>query len=518
MRLRAILLLGFLAALTVAADSAKRSATKGESVLRVETRLVEVNVVAHDSKGKAVTDLRRDEFTVFDNGKKVPIDVFSAIRIEGTPSLTPLPANTFSNRIGLPSATVILLDGLNTSFEDQTWARTEVVRFLEELDPQDRVAIYLLGDHLIVLENFTSEPKVLLQVVKNAKSRLSWELAASTPPELTPGTRAFNAQTSQEDMMARFEQFESSFFILDRVYRTMDALTAIANYLTEFPGRKNLIWVSAAFPLSIGGAADPKNLGPEFQRAARALDNASVAVYPVDARGLVAPGAPGVIDESIGATHSTMDELADYTGGRAFYNTNDLAVPMRRAADDSRADYTLGFYPHTRWDGRYHNLKVKANRPGVHLGHRRGYYASLGPAASEDQTSTSLSQAIMSPLDTTSLGLTVSIEQRVEKPARRFKLRITADAHSITFRNNKGGKAAGLDFIFAQLDPWGKIVSDVRHMVTLGIADKDMDVVLARGVSLNDLLEVTPGATQLRLIVRDSASGNMGSVTLPLGH
>ena len=89
--------------------------------------------------------------------------------------------------------------------------------------------------------------------------------------------------------------------------------------------------------------------------------------------------------------------------------------------------------------------------------------------------------------------------------------------HNVTFQDKKGGKAASLDFISAQLDTEGEVVSDVRHTVNLTVAEKGMDVVFERGLSFNGFLEVTPGATQLRLVVRDTASGNMGSVTVPLG-
>jgi len=582
MKARVILLSGLCSLLAVAGDPADehtKSATKDESVLHVETRLVEVNVVAQDSKGNAITDLTRDDFTLFDNGKKVPIDVFSAISVETAPTAPTLPPNTFTNRIGgrrAPSnVTVILLDGLNTRVEDQTWARAEVVSFLEKLQPQDRVAIYLLGEHLYILQDFTSNPKILLEILKKAKSRPSKELAGSAGLDATPGAArsvdletaleqvagasgsgagstgpnttglqlgaAASVQAAEEAIFASFEQHEGSFFVVDRVGRTLDALTAIANHLAEFAGRKNLIWVSGSFPVAIGfeqprqpgDTRDQLAFGPEVERAVRALNNADFAVYPVDARGLIAGGlADGLTSiagrgvagegglknpENLYSTYGTMTDLADHTGGRAFFNTNDLAVPMRRAVDDSRADYTLGFYPHIRWDSAYHDLKVKVNRPGVHLRYRRGYYASVGPAAAEDQTTASLRQAIVSPLDSTGVGLTVAIEQRVEQPARRLKLRITADAHNVTFQDKKGGKAASLDFISAQLDTEGKVVSDVRHTVNLTVAEKGMDVVFERGLSFNGFLEVTPGATQLRLVVRDTASGNMGSVTVPLG-
>jgi len=582
MKTRLVLLCAFSALLAVAGDFAddhSKSATKDESVLHVETRLVEVNVVAQDSKGNAVTDLTRDDFTLFDNGKTVPIDVFSAISLETAPAAPTLPPNTFTNRVGGPrapsSVTLILLDGLNTRYEDQTWARAEVLRFLEKLQPQDRVAIYLLGEHLYILQDYTSNPKILLEILKKAKSRVSKELAGSAGPEATPGAAragdletaleqvggvsgsgpgsaglnatglqlggAMGAQAQEEAIFASFETHESSFFVVDRVKRTLDALTAIANNLAQFPGRKNLIWVSAAFPVGIGSdqprqpgdTRDQLNFGHDVERAVRALNNADLAVYPVDARGLIAgylsegtttmggrgaAGEGGLPNpENVYSTQGTMTDLADHTGGRAFLNTNDLVTPMRRAADDSRADYTLGFYPHIRWDGAYHELKAKVNRPGVHLRYRRGYYASLGPTATGDQTTAALSQAIASPLDSTSVGLTVSVVQQVEKPARRLKLRITADARNLTFQDKQGGKAASLDFIFAQLNTPGKVVSDVRHTLNLAIAEKGMDAVLARGLSVNDLLEVTPGATQVKLVVRDTASGNMGSVTVPLG-
>ncbi|PYV15214.1 MAG: hypothetical protein DMG21_15695 [Acidobacteria bacterium] len=503
MKARVLLLSAFAALLVAAAnyaDEHTKPASKGESVLRVETRLVQVNVVAQDSKGNAITGLTRDDFTLFDNGKKIPIDEFSAVSIATQPNAPTLAPRTFTNRVGLPSATVILLDGLNTAVEDQTWARAEVISFLEKLEPQDRVAIFLLGDHLMVLQNFTSDPKVLLAVLKNTKPRAPQELGASAPPAPTPGSAkqvdletalaqlggatgagsgatgpnttgmgaaaASNAQAQEEAVMIQFEQHQASFFVMDREGRTVAALVAIANFLAQFPGRKNLVWVSSSFPVGVGfdtqrqagDTRDQVQFTSDIKRLGKALNNADLAIYPVDPRGLVAggAGATGVTTmqthNSAGAdlpdanhyysTRGIMEELADDTGGKAYYNTNDLAGVIRRAVDDYQADYTLGFYPHIQWDGRYHDLKVKVNRPGVHLRYRKGYFASLVPAADTDQGTVLLAQAVASPLDSTGLGLTVAIVQQVEKPARRVKLHITTDAHGLTFQEKNGEKAA----------------------------------------------------------------------------
>ena len=133
-----------------------------------------------------MTDLSRNDFTLYDNGKPVPIDEFSAVSLQRAPAET-LPPNTFSNRVGgQPIITVVLLDGLNTSFQDQSWARTEVVRFLEKLRPEDRVAIFMLGEHLYVLQNFTSDPQILLAALRNAKIRNPREVAGSAPPQSNP--------------------------------------------------------------------------------------------------------------------------------------------------------------------------------------------------------------------------------------------------------------------------------------------------------------------------------------------
>jgi VWFA-related protein len=570
-RLRVALFLSFLAALALAARSANQSATQGETVLRVETRLIEVNVIAQDSKGHAATSLTRDDFKLFDNGKEIPIDVFSAISAESAPVTSPLPPNTFSNRIqgAPPSVTAILLDGLNTSFADQTWARTEVVRFLEELRPQDRVAIFLLGDHLYLLQNFTSDPKALLEVLKSSKARVPRELAASAPRETPPGATqpvdiqtalqqltsslpsgpgggggsapstasvqagaAANAQAQAEAIMLQFETHSSSFFVMDRVARTMAALIAIANYVAQFPGRKNLIWVSAGFPIAIGfdqprapgDTRDQVHFTPELERAFKALNNADLAVYPVDARGLVASDGAAATrsgDTNVNdfySSHGTMDELADHTGGRAFYNSNDLAGVIQRALDDSQADYTLGFYPHhISWDGQYHELKVKVTRPGIHLRYRKGYYAALDTPNNDEQTAALLKRALYSPLDSTGLGLNVTVQKVFKEPPKKVVLRISMDAHNITFQDRNGDKTVELEMLFSQAGADGSVLNTFQQSVNMRIAGRGMDVILNRGLTMGKWVGLVDGATSLEIVVRDSASGNTGSLRIPLG-
>jgi VWFA-related protein len=137
---------------------------------------------------------------------------------------------------------------------------------------------------------------------------------------------------------------------------TMVALLAIADHAAGIPGRKNLVWLTASLP----------STGPAI---ARLLNQANIAIYPVDARGLVASFNPHF--RPIGL--DVMQELADETGGRAFYNNNDISGAIRKAVDDSDVSYTLGFYLNSgSLDGQFHELKIRVDRPGLEVRYPSG--------------------------------------------------------------------------------------------------------------------------------------------------
>lgn len=592
MKTGAKVFLGFVAAILMFGNPANQHAFQNNSVIRVETRLVEISVVAQDSSGRAVSDLSRNDFTLYDNGKPVPIDEFSAVSLQRAPAEA-LPPNTFSNRLGaLPIITVVLLDGLNTSFQDQTWARTEVVRFLEELRPEDRVGIMLLGEHLSVLQNFTSDPQLLLAALRNANIRNPREVAGSAAPQSideadtasvnvmgnsaqaqgasspAPGQTATSAaagaslgaaagaageaaaMAQMEAIMNQFQGHESAFFQVDRVQRTLDALIAIANYLGHFPGRKNLIWVSSGFPISIGfdtarqpgDTRDQIHFTSDLQRAYKtlnaALNNANMAIYPVDARGLIA-GAPGTLDmNGFYSSLDTMKEIASTTGGQAFYNTNNITRAMRAAADDSKASYELGFYLHDiKWNGQYHTLKVKVSQPGVHLRYRQGYFATkeapkTAKTGDQDKVETQFNQALYSPLDSPGLGLRVTLEKVthlggtrrllgtdkvVPYHKDRALLAINVDARDIALHSGSGGGSVQLALVLAQTGADGKVLDAARYDMKMHVAANGVQRLLGQGLRMEKWVDLVQGVTSLDLVVRDPTSGELGSVRIPVG-
>jgi len=589
--------LGFVAAILILGNPANNPADQNNGVIRTETSLVEISVVAQDSSGRAVTDLSRNDFTLYDNGKPVPIDEFSAVSLRRGPA-EKLPPNTFSNRVGgQPIITVVLLDGLNTSFQDQSWARTEVVQFLEKLRPEDRVGIMLLGEHLYVLQNFTSDPQLLLAALRNAPVRNPREVGGSAAPPSNPEeadqasvnvigapssvdlasaqqaaiSAAANAGSSagaaaagaaaasageaadmarMDAIMTQFQGHTSAFFQVDSVQRTLDALIAIAKYLAHFPGRKNLIWVSSAFPISIGfdtprspgDTRDQIHFTSDFEHTNKilnaALNNANMAIYPVDARGLVA-GAPGTTDwNKFYSSQGTMKELASQTGGQAFVNTNDIARAMRAAADDSQASYELGFYLHDiKWNNQFHALKVKVSRPNVHLRYRQGYFATkespkTAKTGDQDKIEAQFNQALYSPLDSPGLGLTVTLEKVTHKTDTRrllgtnkvvpyhkdrALLGINVNTHDITLQSGSAGRSVQLAMVLAQTAADGKVLDATRYDIKMRVLDSGVQRLKGEGLRLEKWVDLVQGATSLELVVRDPSSGVLGSVRIPVG-
>jgi VWFA-related protein len=442
----------------------------------------------------------------------------------------------------VPTAvTVVLLDGLNTQFLDMAYARNQVIKFLEQLQPQDRVALYTLTDQLRVLHDFTSDATSLLRAVQRYKGHYSSELAASEDIDTSD-----TGNQLLDDFLNAASQRMADFYTVNRVQRTAAAIEEIANHLAALPGRKNLVWVSGAFPFYIGLDLDPtpanataerRTFSYEVERAVRALNNANLAIYPVDARGLIGPafanpnlsptrggmpgrgGVPRTITLSPNrANFDTMNILADRTGGRAYYNTNDIRGSIRRAIDDSRVTYVLGYYPtHQDWDGKFREIKVKVNRPGLELRSRRGYFAFPEKKLDPRQVQAVLREAVSSPLDATDLGLTVRVTP-VEIPGmRQVKTEFNVAQRDLTLNADGNRWVGAIDVLFVQFSPQGKALKSDLKTIGMNLTQAKYNQVKQVGAIFTIDEPIVDGAGQLRVVVRDTTSGSLGSVSVPLG-
>ncbi len=485
-------------------------------VLRSTTHLVQVNVIALDKNHQPVSNLAAADFYLSDDGRTQRISVFSVEKNEATTSNSrALPPNTFSNRwqdrAEAPSSvTVLLLDAINTRFEDQAYACQQALKFVEQIHPPDLIAIYAAGKDLRLLHDFSSDAKALGAALQSYKGAVPSELdasldsqsgaqavQASLPGRLGGGSVAGGSAASASVSTRRARAAsESDFRVLRRSTTTVGAIIAIANYLARLPGRKNLIWVSGGFPFYLGSESltrpgtmprDSGAIRELLESAARALNNANLAIYPVDARGLMTQSLFDVREraasrgswESVpGLTPGTseiqaMRDIADRTGGRAYYNTNGLTEAMHQALEDARVTYVLGYYPtHSKWDGKFHAIKLSVTRPGVELRYRRGYFAVPDEVLASGESQARLQAAVWSPLEATRLGFSVRVAPHSaaagSKPAQ-LDLESELDARELTFRPQGDRMVGQVDLLIAELSGGGHNLGAIVQTVNLSL-------------------------------------------------
>jgi VWFA-related protein len=550
---------------TAAKPAAQSPQQNSSPPLRAATRLVQVSIVVQDKHGNPVTGLTKDDFVLLDENKPQTIQVFS-VQTNQVPASPPaaLPPDVYTNRVqeraAVPTAiTVILLDGLNTKFEDQTYARKQVVKFLQQIQPQDRIALYTLGSKLHVLQDFTSDSTSLLAAINQYSGR--------TPSELqTPSAEKMGSQMLEEFINSSY-QAESTFYMKDRVQKTMAALTEIAAHVGTLPGRKNLIWVSGSFPILVGFdniIAGPQNdvtpFGKDIEEAARALNDANLAVYPVDARGLMTfvmnsgprSSSPNIGGDSLRydqtarsrptatsgigtaaqaaitgsgsrmsgpdpASLTTLLTLADRTGGKAFYNTNDILGAIRQAVDDSRLTYEIGYYPEDiAWDGTFHRIQVQTKDKGGRVRARKGYFAMPEPQLTQERRQAIIARIATGPLDATGIGVKVRVRSTVTQPERKMKMMLYFNPHEFSFAQRDGRWEGIVDTVFVELDDKGQPVAAVDETLNLNFDDAKFNSLLKEGIRYEKQITIAPTTIEVRVLLRDVTNGNVGSIQIPL--
>ena len=511
--------------------------------VRSATYLVHISVIVEDKNGQPVADLTKDDFAISDRGKPQTIGLFSvdAANAPGEAHET-LPLNTFSDlpkyRGGAPhGVTMILLDNLNTMsgstpvpYEDTPYwledhalanAKQRLMEFLKKLDPGDRIAIYGLTDKIHVLCDFTCDREQLLAVVgrydtTSRTQRDTAEPGAIHTPQGNEGP-GFDEHIDADVQELAAMKNEA------RAETTMAALTAIANHAADIPGRKNLLWLTAAVPVS-------------GQAIARALAHANIVAYPVDARGLL-PRAPsgdisGVMDEDAYARGEAgrppaqadqptgidaMEEMANDTGGHAFVNANDLTAAIRKVVEESAVTYTLGFYVDSRsLDGKFHELKVQVKRPGLTVRYPKGYFAAKDEPATENDKRNNFLTAIRSPLDSSVIPLEVRIS-RVEKPmANSLEVQGVIGLKNLQVVQDAGARVGTADLYMIEQDAAGNVVHQGSTHLRLKLTEQQYQSYLQTGFVFREFVRPRPETTVLRVVVQDPATSEVGSVIVPL--
>lgn len=536
--------------------SAQQPASGTSAVLKIKTRLVVVDVVARDSKGAPVTDLKQGDFTVVEDGKEQKVRIFSFQRPETTPAqTTPAPARAANIVDNLPhfrpgsALNVILMDAINTGVTNQMYMRDAMVKFLEKLPDNQPIAVYLLSDRLRLLQDFTTDSALLRDVVRSFKGKSSPLLNSSingTTALILPGI----SQSLPPKMAGQIREFQEQAVTSmtdQRVSITLSALNSLSRTLAGYPGRKNLIWVSETFPFDVMLSAasgkswvNDRSYSYDIARTGNLLSDSQVAIYPLDARGLAGSalfnvgnnpgslgfGAPSASSEAEDrlAARTTMLDLAERTGGRAFYNRNDLDQAVRESIDDGSTYYTLGYYPENKdWNGAFRKIQVKAQRAGVKLRYRIGYFAADGAAFAKLNPK----KQDMDFDDALSLNIPVStalpFQAMVLPPSAKTQNKVVVsygvDPHALSFEASDDG-LQHVDMecavrVFAKKNPDKIVGAEAQKMG--GAINADAYAKVMKGFfPCRDQLSLEPGDYLLRLGVRDNQTGLIGTANATL--
>lgn len=561
-------------------------------VIRANTRLVMVDVVVRDKKGEFVPDLQASDFKLTEDGKEQAISIFSVQQGSSEPfarDASTLPPNVFRNTPKYrpnSALNVILLDGLNSSLLEQAYVRSEMIKFLEKLPEGHPVAIYMLGRKLRLLQDFTTDLSELKKIIRTFNGESPKALAsAGSAPETPIAFQGFTAMQAQDmgpwfkNQVDSFAQEHSSDQMDERLNRTMAALNTLARMLAGYEGRKNLIWISDGVPINIVPGAqlpqridpsynkvweqplNPNNIGhdagPELNRRnyfdqlgllCNTFADSQISVYPIDARGLVGDsfanvahnvsgqGAAGGLlhsesaqSEELFQAHTNMLTIAEATGGRAFYNRNDIDGALRNGIEDGSRYYSLGYYPDNKtWNGKFRKIKVVSPRSGIKLRYRSGYFAV-------DRNAFMRNNQFQRDLD---LGQTLSFdapaatalqfEAKVTPPSTETRNQMVVDyaidPRMVTFENvDNGLEHAQLDCVVRAFTRAGgeTPVKTQAQRVEGRLKPEAFQKIKQTFYPCRVEMNLGEGHYYLRLAVRDNLSGLVGSsnaeVTIPPG-
>jgi VWFA-related protein len=537
---------GLLFSQTAATPPASPPASQQENpvpTFRATSRLVLVDVVVTDKKGGFIPELKPGDFTVLEDGKPQRISAFSAhssLTNAGPEQKLQLPPNQYTNFSSQPldrPVTVVLLDMLNTELMDQEYGRKQMIKFLEQLPSGEPVALFAMRGTLAMLQGFTESSDKLIaaaKAIQRYKSPMMTTEAELEEAEYSATLAQGSAATVSSgllNMLYSEVQFQSD----QRVRVTLASLSMLAQSLSGYAGRKNLIWLTGGIPFSMGPDSSKWNSQQErdyfhsLHEVQSQLAAAQIAVYPVDIRGLTTLGAsissPSDTSGAMARRHvnfedsaTAMSDLAFETGGKSFHSTNDLKTAMTESLRQGSNYYTLAYVPQNRdWNGSYRKIEVKSSQPGTKLTFRRGYYAISEKPFSGDESAKSLASAMQPTVPVFTMLL---IRVQVLAPDAEHKaVRVdyAVNANDVSFSDGpEQRKETKIDFMTVAWDKGHKNAGYIQNTMETSFRPEAYQQALRTGIPMHQELELKPGNYTLKLGVIDRGSQKIGTVEVPL--
>jgi VWFA-related protein len=397
----------------------------------VNVDVVNIDVYVRDEDGNPVPGLKQEDFELLVDGKMVAIsnfysidddsnkrsastagdppagETFEALEIDdpGQSRAPVLTARKSSRPPDQQLHVVIYIDNFNLSPFNRNRVLRELREFLRtELDRDDMIMLATYDRFLNLRQPFTNDPEVvnrrLLELEEVSAQRIHRDRERV---DIINNIEDVNNESVQY-AINQLRAFAGSVFNETNV--TIDALNRVVENLASSPGRKALIYVSEGLPMIAAEdmffyvnqlyerqfsmtATTEYDVSSRFRQLTSKANSNRVSFYTIDARGLTVLTS-GTVDQNNAQmagqgsfidqvrttnTQSSIQMMAEETGGRFVINTNKFMPDLKKIALDFNHYYSLGYTPDTQTDGRYHDIKVKlaVAKRGWEVRHRTGY-------------------------------------------------------------------------------------------------------------------------------------------------
>ena len=556
--------------------TAQEPAPSREDVVRITSNLVQIDAVVTDKKGKPIEGLHPEDFEVFEDGRSQKITNFSYVAREKPapqPSPTPKPGRSAPAAPPVPTVQLrpeqvrrtvaLVVDDLGLSFESVHFVRQALRKFVDEqMQPGDMVAIIRTGAGVGALQQFTADKRLLYAAIERVKWNSNGRagIAAFAPIQDSPLVNSSMSPSVdgpvagpnskidiEKQMRERTSDFRDEIFSVG----TLGALNYIIRGLRPMPGRKAVVLLSDTMNLFDSEGESNYRTVQALRRLTDLANRASVVIYTIDPRGLaplnltagdnttspmtLGDGTMVRGNSGAGLMQSMMDRSSDFwksqeglrylaleTGGFFFCNNNDLSLGIRKALDDVKGYYLIGYRPdETTFDPKtgqrkYHTISVKVRQPDLVVRTRTGFFGISNEEATPIRHTVEeyLMAAITSPFASGDVDLRLTSifldEAQLGSYMRSF---IYVDAHSLDFHEDANGVyRAAIDVLAMTFDDRGVPVDRRSRSQEIAVPRAQYQSTLGNGLIFGINLPIkTAGAYQLRIAVRDSASGRVGS-------
>ena len=530
---------------TQASTPTPPSQNPGGFVIRSQVNMVLVDVRVTDKSGRPITDLKREDFKILEDGAPQSITAFSLENIErletatdksGPPptiDLAKLPPNVPPEQVIQDHRlTVLFFDLTSMPVDDLMRSSKAATDFVhKQLTPADLVAIAAYSSTLRVVQTFTNDRDALDKALRSVRVGESSSLAEAGAEGEAGATNANGEEVVTQDVSAAFTPDETEFNIFNTDEK-LAALESLARLLKDVPGRKSVIHFSSGIERT--GVENQA----ELRAASDAANQANVSLYTVDARGLAAlpPGGDASSASPSGTAlytgqavasqvsslqggRETLATLAADTGGRTFYDTNDFSGAFSEVQKENSSYYLLGYSPSkSRSDGKFHRIRVEVGRAGVKVQARPGYFApkSFRQFTREDKE-LELEQAM--DLENPFVDLPLAVEvASFRRPDGKFYVVLAAKipGSAVAFLQKSATHRTEFDFAWRATDKAGHPVAALRDTLPVRLDPDTYQQVLKGNILYEGGFVLPPGSYHLKVVARENESGKLGTFEEPL--